>query len=129
MQTTPEDNIGPERFYFGELGRGRFLIQRCEACSRAIFYPRTFCPHCGGETLNWFEPSGKGTVYATTSIFPAGDAEPYNVSIVDLDEGVRLMSRVVGVPSDAVSIGMRVSAHIEGSEEAAKLVFAIEQGN
>lgn len=130
MPLQQNKNVGPQKFYFDNLGRGRFLIQRCNPCSLAVFYPRNVCPHCGGDSLTWLEPSGHGTVYATTLVHPAKDAgQPYNVCLVDLDEGVRLMSRVVNVPADSVRIGMRVTARVEGAGDGAKVVFDCSGGD
>src|SRR5690606_2450915 len=111
MESVSEKSMGPERFYFKSLELGRFIIQRCDACSRAVFYPRNMCPHCGASSLSWFEPEGSGTVYATTTVHPAkGAGDSYNVCLVDLDEGVRLMARVMDIPASEVHIGMRVKA-------------------
>ncbi len=129
MESVSEKRIGPEKFYFNNLEAGRFMIQRCDACSRAVFFPRNMCPHCGDAALSWFEPAGNGTVYATTTVHPtkvAGDS--YNVCLVDLDEGVRLMARVVDVPVEAIRIGMRVKACVDGVGAGAKVAFVSERG-
>ena len=104
---------GPEKRFFEVLAGGRFEIQRCAACAKHVFYPRVVCPHCGSDRLAWVAPSGRGTVYSTTVVRrkPA-DGGDYNVCLVDLAEGVRLMSRVVSVPPEAVQIGMPVRARI-----------------
>ena len=120
--------IGPEKFYLDNLGAGRFLIQRCDSCHNAIFYPRNVCPHCACTNLNWFEPAGKGTVYATTTVHPAkGAGDPYNVCLVDLDEGVRLMARVADVRAEDVRIGMQVTSKVEGTGDTARLVFVTKE--
>ncbi len=96
------------------LDAGTFLIQHCTACSRAIYFPREVCPHCGSGELHFVAPDGMGTVYSTTVVRRKPDAGgDYNVCIVELDEGVRLMSRVEGVAPDAVKIGLRVQARVE----------------
>jgi uncharacterized protein len=98
------------------LDEGRFLIQRCEACTRHVYFPRELCPHCGSERLAWVAPQGSGTVHAVTTVRRKPDAGgDYNVSLVDLDEGVRLMSRVEGVPPSDVKIGQRVRARVAAS--------------
>jgi uncharacterized OB-fold protein len=104
---------GPEKRFFDALAEGRFEIQRCAACGKHVFYPRVLCPHCGSERLDWVAPSGRGTVYSTTVVRrkPA-DGGDYNVCLVDLAEGVRLMSRVVTVAPTEVKIGMAVKARI-----------------
>jgi uncharacterized OB-fold protein len=95
------------------LNDGRFLIQRCRGCARAVYFPRELCPHCGHAELALEAPQGTGTVYAVTTVRRKAEAGgDYNVSLIDLDEGVRLMSRVEGVPSTAVRIGQRVKARV-----------------
>ena len=104
---------GPEKRYFDALAAGRFEIQKCAACARHVFYPRVLCPHCGSERLDWVAPSGRGTVYSTTIVRrkPA-DGGDYNVCLVDLVEGPRMLSRVAGVAPGEVRIGMAVKARI-----------------
>ena len=92
-------------------------FQRCSACGEAVFYPRVVCPVCGGTELVWEVSSGRGIVYAATAVYRR-DADPYNVVLVDLEEGFRMMSRVEGVPAEKAEIGMRVVLRIdhEGDE-------------
>jgi uncharacterized OB-fold protein len=106
------------------LDAGRFLIQRCGACEKHVYFPRDLCPHCGSGELAWVEPSGEGTVYAVTTVRRKPDAGgDYNVSLIDLKEGVRLMSRVEGLPSTAVKIGQRVRARVAVAEGKGLVVF------
>ncbi len=104
---------GPEKRYLDALAAGRFEIQKCGACARHVFYPRVVCPHCGAGDLAWVAASDQGTVYSTTVVRrkPA-DGGDYNVCLVDLTEGVRMMSRVVSIAPQDVRIGMRVKARI-----------------
>jgi len=104
---------GPEKQYLDKLADGRFEIQRCAACGKHVFYPRVLCPHCGSDRLGWVAPSGRGTVYSTTIVRrkPA-DGGDYNIVLVDLEEGVRLLSRVAGIAPEQVKIGMAVRARI-----------------
>jgi len=104
---------GPEKRYLDALAAGRFEIQRCAACAQHVFYPRVLCPHCGDGKLEWVAPSGRGTVYSTTVVRrkPA-DGGDYNVCLVDLVEGVRMMSRVATIAPAEVKIGMCVQARI-----------------
>ncbi|GAB3014618.1 Zn-ribbon domain-containing OB-fold protein [Mycobacterium bourgelatii] len=90
--------------------RHELTMQRCESCSRLVWYPRFVCPHCGGLSLRWEKLSGGGVVYAVSvhhrAALPAlADKVPYSVVLVDLDEGVRLMSSVFGPPP---AVGERV---------------------
>jgi len=104
---------GPEKRYLDALAAGRFEIQKCSACGKHVFYPRVLCPHCGSDRLGWITPSRHGTVYSTTVVRrkPA-DGGDYNVCLVDLAEGVRMMSRVASIAPQDVRIGMRVTARI-----------------
>ncbi len=107
--------------YFGALAEGRFEIPRCLSCGRFHFYPRVCCPHCGSQDLEWAAPSGNGTVYSVTIVRRAeGD---YTVVLVDLEEGPRLMSRVVGMPVEQVRIGLPVRTRIDAMADGPLLVF------
>ena len=115
MTTTelPSQQGGVLARHQAALNEGLFLIQRCGSCSRAVYFPRELCPHCGHGELAWVEPAGSGTVYAVTTVRRKPEAGgDFNVSLIDLDEGVRLMSRVEGVPSSEVRIGQRVTARV-----------------
>jgi uncharacterized OB-fold protein len=92
-----------------------------------VFYPRVLCPGCGGVSLEWRTSSGRGTVYATTAVYRR-DAKPYNVALVDLEEGFRMMSRVEGVPAEEVEIGARVALRIDREDEGPVPVFVPEAG-
>ncbi|MCM5571213.1 Zn-ribbon domain-containing OB-fold protein [Burkholderiaceae bacterium FT117] len=120
---------GPQKQYFDALAAGALKIQRCEACSRHVFYPRVQCPHCGADRLAWVQPTGLGTVYSTT-VFrrkPA-DGGDQQIALIDLDEGVRMMSRVENVDPAAVRIGMRVKARVAQQDGAPVLVFDPVEG-
>lgn len=101
-----------EREYFAHLAQGRFMLQRARRSGRIFFYPRVAEPLTGHRDLQWVPAAGTGTVHATTTVRPKPPERPYNVVIVELDEGPRLMSRVEGLAPDAVCIGLRVRARI-----------------
>lgn len=128
-QTSPGPQTGADLHYQQALAQGQFLIQRCGACSHAVFYPRMICPHCGSDKLAWEAPSGRGTVYSTTVVRRKPEAGgDYNVALIDLEEGVRLMSRVDDVAPDAVRIGMAVQAKVLAREGGSLLVFVAQGG-
>jgi uncharacterized OB-fold protein len=92
----------------------RFVLPWCTECERAIWYPRTTCPSCFGSAIEWRDDTGEGTVYAVSVHYRPGPGRdpndgPYAVVLVDLDAGVRMMSNVVGCPTEAVTTGMRVT--------------------
>ena len=110
--------------YHAELAQGRFLIQRCNDCGQHVFFPRDICPHCGAHDPAWVAPSGLGTVYSVTTIRRKPEAGgDYNVCLIDLDEGVRMMSRVEVQPVDAVEVGQRVKARVVQKDGQGLVVF------
>ena len=113
----------PQAEYFGHLAQGRFMIQRSASSGEHVFYPRVAAPPTGARDLEWVPASGRGIVHATTVIRPKPPQQPYNVALVMLAEGPRMMSRVEGVAPDAVRIGMAVRARIDTSGEQPIVVF------
>ena len=92
----------------------RLLVQWCTECEQPIFYPREVCPRCLGTALEWRESAGTGTVYASSVQHrPATpvmtDRVPYVVALIDLDDGIRIMSNVVGCDPPDVAAGMAVT--------------------
>lgn len=121
------ESTGADSRYFGRLAEGVFEIPVCDSCSRWHFFPRVCCPFCGSEALHWAAPSGRGTVYSTT-VVRRPDGGDYTVCLIDLQEGPRMMSRVVDMPPDAVRIGLPVQARIDTMQEGPLLVFVAEGG-
>ena len=123
----PNAATSPLATYLAHLEKGELAYQFSPAANRAVFFPRLLCPYTGTETLEWRVSKGRGTVYATTVVHPA-DGAPFNVALIDCDEGFRLMSRVEDIAPDAVTIGMRVKfrAHKGGGEDAPIPVFTPE---
>jgi uncharacterized OB-fold protein len=111
----------PFKAYCEALARGALAYQHCEACARAVFQPRVNCPHCGGVRLQWRDSAGQGSVYSTTEV-PGKDGS-YNVVLVDLDEGFRMMSTVLG---SQARIGQRVQGRVAAGVspgDAPRVVF------
>ena len=110
------------------LDEGRFLIQQCGACAAHVYFPRELCPHCGALAPAWVTPAGGGQVAAVTTVRRKADlGGDYNVCLVDLDEGVRLMSRVEGLAPAAVRVGLRVRARVARQDGHGLVVFDAEQ--
>lgn len=124
MTTTPTGILARHQ---QALDEGRFLIQHCSACSRHVYFPREVCPHCGALGPALVAPGGGGTVHAVTTLRRKPDlGGDYHVCLVDLDEGVRLMSRVEGVAADALRIGQRVRARVQVQAGKGMVVFDLE---
>lgn len=105
----------PETYWREALADGRLLLQRATGSGATFFPPRMIEPGTGETDIEWIEASGLGTVYSVTIINQKPPAEPYNVVLVDLDEGPRVMSRVEG--SVDPPIGLRVRARIDQGDE------------
>ncbi|MEJ8839391.1 Zn-ribbon domain-containing OB-fold protein [Ramlibacter sp. AN1133] len=104
----------PLEQYRAFLARGELAYQ-VDADGRALFYPRVGAPNGYRGELRWATSRGLGTVYAVTTIAPKGEPA-YNVVLVDMDEGFRLMSRVEGMPAEQVRIGLRVKVRVHPAE-------------
>jgi uncharacterized OB-fold protein len=114
--------VSPLAAYLEHLRRGELGYQVSPSTGQVVFYPRVIAPGTGAADLEWRVSAGLGTVHATTVVHPAGAAggAPYNVCLVDVDEGFRMMSRVEDVPPRDVKIGMRVRFRVfaaEGDED------------
>lgn len=113
----------PEEEWRAHLAQGRFMIQRSRSTGRHVFYPRIAEPSTGAQDLEWVEASGDGIVHALTVVRKKDPADSYNVVLVDLAEGPRLMSRIEGVDNHDVRIGMAVKARISAEGGQPLLVF------
>jgi len=102
MPRRPLPEATPETKEFWEgTKRGELRIQRCRSCGKAYFYPRPLCPHCSSTDVEWFTASGKATLYSyVINQRPARgfeDMAPYVIAVVQLEEGPRMMTNIVGV--------------------------------
>ena len=117
-------NPGPMQVYEDNLTRGEFKIQQCNDCGQHVFYPRQLCHHCGSSDLKWVAISGKGIVYSTSVVRRKPErGGDYNVALIDLEEGPRMMSRVIDLEPEEVTIGMSVSAHVGMIDDDPAVVF------
>jgi uncharacterized OB-fold protein len=122
--------LGIQAQHQSALAEGRFLIQKCGTCAQHIYFPRDLCPHCGSGEVAFVEPKGSGTVYSTTTVRRKPDAGgDYNVALIDLDEGVRLMSCVDNIAPADVKIGQRVQAKVAVANGAGRVLFDTVSGS
>ncbi|WP_454634195.1 Zn-ribbon domain-containing OB-fold protein [Bradyrhizobium cenepequi] len=98
--------------FWSGLQSGEFKTTRCTKCSEATFPPKPICPRCWCTDMDWVDISPDGEVYSYTVIHAApaifAEEAPYVVAIVDLDQGLRLASRVLDKP-DHMAVGLRGS--------------------
>jgi hypothetical protein len=104
----------------------RLLLQWCKACAQAIHYPREFCPACLGEDFEWRESAGQGEIYAFNVMHKPGnrgmaDRVPYVIALVTLDEGVRLVTNIVGEEPSLLRVGTRVNLTWEALSDGRNL--------
>ncbi len=101
----------------------RLIIQKCSKCGKHVFYPRIACPHCSANSLEWVEASGKGTVYSYTVVeanAPSafqGDM-PFVIAVIRLEEGVQMLSNVIGCDPYEVVCDMPVVVAFETLNDA-----------
>ncbi|MFP3368593.1 MULTISPECIES: Zn-ribbon domain-containing OB-fold protein [unclassified Pseudomonas] len=112
----------PESDYQQFLTEGRFMLQRSRQNGGYCFYPRVAQPGTGNTDLEWVQASGRGVVYSSTVVRQRPPTPNYNVALIDLEEGVRMMSRVEGVAPEDVQIGMSVRAKIVQLDDGAPLL-------
>ncbi|MFE7129980.1 Zn-ribbon domain-containing OB-fold protein [Streptomyces sp. NPDC057638] len=89
------------RPYWDAAAQGTLLIRRCQNCGEAHHYPREFCPHCWSEDVHWEAACGRATLYTWSIVHrndlpPFDSRVPYVPAVVDLAEGPRMMTEIVG---------------------------------
>jgi len=120
----PAGEPSPLSKYLAHLEKGELAFQYSPEAGKAVFYPRVLCPFTGSANLEWRISKGIGTVHATTVVHPAQGA-PFNVALIDCEEGFRLMSRVEGIDPMQAKIGQRVRfrVHHPGGDDPPCPVF------
>lgn len=91
----------PETDHFWKAARdGRLALQKCHACNRAYFPPRPFCPNCSSRDVSVFDAAGRATLYSYVINHRAapGFSAPYAIAVVELEEGTRMMTNIIGIP-------------------------------
>ena len=109
--------------YWDAARRGEFVLQRCDACGQRPFPPRAHCPGCGAASLTWATVTGRGTVHSYTvahrAPHPAFATQlPLIVAIVELEEGARLVTNLVGCEPTGISVGMAVEVCFEPIDDS-----------
>lgn len=122
----PEPPVNPETEAFWEATtEERLLLGRCADCGHTFYYPRSRCPDCLSVATALVEASGRGTVYSYSAVRQSEgayvDAVPYVLAYVELEEGPRVMTNVVGTPVDDVEVGQPVEVTFDETGGAYKL--------
>ena len=121
-----QGSVGPEQQFKNYLSEGKFMIQRSKSLNKFFFHPRVAFPGTGERDLEWVEASGIGTVHSTTCNrrLPEKGGD-FNLSLITLDEGPRMMARVEGTEPDKVEIGQKVKARISSLNGELAIIFDI----
>ena len=107
----------------------KLRYQTCDDCDGIVFHPRRHCTHCLGRNLSWKTSAGEGTIYTYSIVrqnyHPAfRELVPYVIAWIDVDEGFRILSNVVGVVDpEQIEIGQRVRVEWEDHEEVSLPTF------
>ncbi len=113
---TPTPDTRP---FWQAAKEGRLVVQRCRSCGPHYFYPRSGCPHCGSTDVEWSEVSGHGRLVSYVINYrPMAPADPDTaqiIALVELDEGVRMLTNIVGTPAepDALPLDAEVRVGFE----------------
>ncbi|MGH7875093.1 MAG: Zn-ribbon domain-containing OB-fold protein [Candidatus Binatia bacterium] len=108
--------------FWDAAAQNKLVMQHCKDCGAWVWTPRPLCNECGSEHIEWTPMSGKGEIYSFTVIRQVvGRAAskafepdiPYVVAWVELDEGPRMITNIVGCAADQVTLGMKVSVTFE----------------
>lgn len=129
--TKPLPAVTPEaKPFWDAAAQDQLVMQRCRDCRAWIWTPRPLCNECGSERLDWTPMSGKGTVYSFTvirQVVGRGASKafepdiPYVVAWVDLEEGPRMITNIVGCPVEDVKLDMKLSVVFEKASETLRL--------
>lgn len=109
------------RPYWDAAAEGRLLLRRCRGCEEIHHYPREFCPYCWSEDVVWEQASGRAALYTWSVVHrndlpPFGERVPYVAAVVELAEGPRMMTEVIGCGADALRVGMPLELAVRDGE-------------
>jgi uncharacterized OB-fold protein len=121
----PVPNLDNQGFWDG-CRHHELRLQRCTACGAVRHHPRPMCPQCNCFEYEWMRASGHGTLYTFTIVhgptLPVFQAQaPYNVAVIQFDEGPFIVSNVVGCSREHLHIGMRVEVVFEDIDDTTTL--------
>jgi uncharacterized protein len=131
LKPVPRPTPDTETYWEGtQLGELR--LQRCTSCGKAFFYPRSSCPHCGSTEVVWFRSSGRGRLHTyviSHRAAPGFEGQvPYAIAVVELDDGPRMLTNIVGVDNtpEALVLDMPLEVEFEARGDQMVPVFRPE---
>jgi uncharacterized protein len=130
--TIPVPTPETQPFWAGTLA-GELRIQHCQSCGKYYFYPRPFCRYCQSRDVAWRPVSGRGRLVSYVINYrplpPADPAEPQVIALIELDEGPRMLSNIVGVAPEPENLPLdaRVRVQFEPRGDQALPMFSLDQ--
>lgn len=115
----PQPDAASRPFYDG-AAEGRLMLMKCSECGDYRLPARAHCPRCLSDRSTWEAAGGRGTIRTFGVMhrrYHPGFEVPYNVTIVELDEGPRLPTNIIGVANEQLGVGMRVEVEWERHED------------
>ncbi|MBS1877947.1 MAG: Zn-ribbon domain-containing OB-fold protein [Actinobacteria bacterium] len=127
----PDGDSAP---FWNGCEEGKLMLQRCDGCGQASWPPGPVCASCGGDRLTWVESQGRGTVYSWVVVAVAftpelADQLPYAVGLVDLEDGVRMVTTFEGCEPNEIEAGMEVEMRFDESREGQRLFCHVPAGS
>jgi hypothetical protein len=122
----PVPAVDPEtQVFWDATAEGRLLLSYCKVCQQAFWYPRSHCPDCGTDQVEWLEASGRGTIYSYTPQTRIGgdysSVDELILAYVELDEGPMVMTNIVDFDPDQLTIGQAVEVTFHDTGEGSAL--------
>ncbi len=125
--TVPPKPIKPtvsdiNRPFWDGCKEGRLRVQRCSRCEELRYPVAVVCPNCLSKESRWEDLSGRGEIFSFVIIHRGyhpywAERVPYNVAMIELEEGLRMFSNIVGTPNDQLQVGQKVSVEFEVRDE------------
>lgn len=121
LPVRPIEVTSEARSFWDATAAGQLVIPRCTECATTIWYPKGFCSSCGSPSIEWIVASGNATIYSF-SITRKGagvwaEHSPYVIAYVELAEGPRVLTNIVGCAVEDVRIGMPVRVVFDPTDE------------
>jgi uncharacterized OB-fold protein len=115
------------REFWDAAKQGRLLLRHCRTCGEVHYYPRNFCPSCWSDDVDWVEANGSASLYTWSTVHqndlpPFHEQIPYVAAIVELDEGPRMMTKIVDHEHTELRIGMPLRARFEPLDDDITIV-------
>lgn len=114
------------QFFWDEVAEHRLNVQYCVNCARHYFYPRSHCRFCGSGDVEWRLASGRARLVSyiiNRRVAPAfADYSPI-IALVELEEGVTMMSNIVGVEADPASLSLDMPLTVDFEEREGRMLY------